>query len=455
MLRSRIVICATAALVAVGALAAVALAWPDVRVAALIAIALIAAATGLTLVYATIRTGRTAASAAAGLRALERGELGHRLTAGEGGDMATAFNRAASSLEALVAAASQERSRLTAALNSSTDAVVAVDAQTRVTFANSAAGRLLGRDAEIALGSPFVWLVPNQDLAAALRSSREGARSETRIIERPNREFFRVIVTPIVGGGDWSSLVVFQDLTDVKRVEQVRRDFVANVSHELRTPLAAVKAVIETLQGGALEDASAARGFLAQADAEVDRLVQMVEELLELSLIESGEVPLAEEAVQVSDVLASAVERLRAQAQRQKLRLSLEASGGATVQGDRVRLERAVVNLIHNALKFTPEGGSVQVSAAAADGGGVVVRVEDTGPGIEPQDLPRVFERFYKGDRSRVGGGTGLGLAVVKHTIEAHGGTVSAESEAGKGSRFTFWLPVGDAGAEPPDGSPH
>jgi two-component system phosphate regulon sensor histidine kinase PhoR len=289
--------------------------------------------------------------------------------------MGVAFNRAAAALESLVAAASQERGRLTAALNSSTDAVVAVDAQTRVAFANSAAGRLLGREAEIEPGSPFVWLVPDQDLMEALRSSGEEARSETRIIERPNREFFRVIVTPIVGGGDWSSLVVFQDLTDVKRVEQVRRDFAANVSHELRTPLAALKAVIETLQVGALEDEPAARGFLAQADGEVDRLVQMVEELLELSLIESGEVPLAEEPVQVSDVIASAVERLRPQAQRQKLHLSLSANGGATVRGDRVRLERAVVNLIHNALKFTPEGGSVQVSAVAADGG-VLVRVE-------------------------------------------------------------------------------
>jgi two-component system phosphate regulon sensor histidine kinase PhoR len=348
----------------------------------------------------------------------------------------------AQSLEGTIAAASQERNRLVAALNSSIDAVVAVTDDGRIAFVNVAAERLFLRSHEELVDNPLVWVMPDEQVIEALRASREESHRERRVVNRPNRQQLQVITTPIIGGGKWSALAVFHDLTDVKRVEEMRRDFVANVSHELRTPLASIKAVIETLQGGALEDREVAQEFLSRADAEVDRLVQLVEELLELSRIESGEAPLARQPVEMAAVLTEALDRLRPQAQKQHVSLTLEiASNLPPIIGDAERLERAAVNLIHNALKFTPAGGSVHVSARFV-GGAVTVKVSDTGVGIAPEDLPRIFERFYKGDRARSAGGTGLGLAVVKHTVEAHGGTVSVQSEPGHGSTFAFSIPA-------------
>ena len=403
---------------------------------------------------------RPLASLARAARSMAGGDLSARVSprpSGEVGEVADAFNQMAQSLQELMAAASDERRRLTAALNSGTDAVLAVNAEGRITFANQAAQRLFSRTLAELLGNPFVWVMPDEALVGALRASREEGQRETRIVERPNRQFLQVTTTPIIGGGEWSALVVSHDLTDVKRLEQVRRDFVANVSHELRTPLASVKSVIETLQGGALDDRDTAQEFLARADAEVDRLVLMVEELLELSRIESGEVPLAQEPVEIAAVIAQAAERLRPQAERQGIALSVKLSPDLpSVTGDADRLERAAVNLIHNAIKFTPSGGSIHVSAAARDGA-VEVAVSDSGAGIAPEDLPRVFERFYKADRSRGSRGSGLGLAVVKHTVEAHGGTIRAESALGGGSTFRFSIPLAGspAGGQPPEAESH
>jgi two-component system phosphate regulon sensor histidine kinase PhoR len=411
-----------------------------------VAIAAVAgAAVSLTLGTAVLRP---LAGLARTARAMAGGDLSARVDprpSGEVGEVADAFNQMALTLEELMAAASDERRRLTAALNSSTDAVLAVNAEGRIAFANQAAQRLFSRTLKELLGNPFVWVMPDEPLVDALRASREEGGRETRIVERPNRQFLQVTTTPIIGGGEWSALVVAHDLSEIKRVEQVRRDFVANVSHELRTPLASIKSVIETLQGGALDDEATAQDFLARADAEVDRLVLMVEELLELSRIESGEVPLAREPVEMAAVVSQAAERMRPQAERQGIELSLDLPPDLPrVTGDADRLERAAVNLIQNAIKFTPGGGSIRISAAALDGA-VEVAVRDTGAGIPPEDLPRVFERFYKADRSRGGRGSGLGLAVVKHTVEAHGGRVVAESELGRGSTFRFTVPVSGA----------
>ena len=294
-------------------------------------------------------------------RSIEAGNLSERVSprpSGEVGELADAFNHMAESVQDLIAAASQERNRLVAALNSIIDALLAVNAEGRITFVNVAAERLFLRSQEELVGNPFVWIMPDEQVIEALRASREEGRRETRLIERPSRYYLQVITTPIISGGEWTALVVFHDLTDVKRVEQVRRDFVANVSHELRTPLASIKSVIETLQSGALEDREVAQDFLSRADAEVDRLVQLVEELLELSRIESGEVPLARQPVEMAAVLAKAVERLRPQAEKQGLNLTLEVAPNLPpIIGDAERLERVAVNLMHNAIKFTPAGG--------------------------------------------------------------------------------------------------
>jgi two-component system, OmpR family, phosphate regulon sensor histidine kinase PhoR len=378
------------------------------------------------IVLAALLAFVTSAAIAAALRAAQR--------AAEG--------KAGRETGALVAAASQERSRLVAALNSSVDALLAVGPEGRIAFANAAADGLLLRDRVRLVGEPFSFAMPNEQVLEALRLSREDGERHAALIELPGRKHLQVVTAPIVAGSDWSVLVVVHDLTDVKRTEQVRRDFIANVSHELRTPLASLKSVIETLQEGALEDKAAALEFLVRADGEVDRIVLIMEELLELSRIESGEVPMAQETVQLASVLSHAVARLRHQAQREGVDLQLEASTELLpIRGDAERLERVAVNLVHNALKFTPPGGSVRVEAAV-ENDAVVVRVSDTGAGITPEDLPRIFERFYKADRARASGGTGLGLAIVKHTVEAHGGSVSVESAPGRGATFSFSIPV-------------
>jgi two-component system phosphate regulon sensor histidine kinase PhoR len=408
------------------------------------AIAGLAASALLTLAAAATLSGQLRRLATAA-RSIGAGDLGKRISPrpdSEAGDVADAFNQMAAAIEERITAASQERNRLVAALNSSADAVLAVDEGGRIAFANVAAERLFDRAQADLIGQPFSWVMPHEQVLEALRASRDEGQGRPAMIEQPGRRYLQVITTPIVGGGEWAALVVCHDISEVKRTEQVRRDFVANVSHELRTPLASVKSVIDTLQGGALEDETAAREFLARADAEIDRMVQIMEELLELSRIESGEMPLATEPVELSAVLGRAVERLRLQAERQRVELRLElAPGLPQVIGDAERLERVALSLIHNALKFTPAGGSVRVRAACDDGR-ATVEVADTGAGISPQDLPRVFERFYKADRARSGAGTGLGLAIVKHTVEAHGGTVTVASDEGRGSTFTVSLPA-------------
>jgi len=406
-----------------------------------------AALISVTLTLATLRPlGRVAEVA----RAVARGEPGRRVETPRRqalSELVEAFNQMVERLEQQAATASSDRDRLAAALDSGIDALVAVDAEGRVAFANATAEELLQRTRSELLGQPLAFALADEQLVEALRSAREDGHRERCLIERPNRQYLQVVATPIAGGGDWAALAVFHDLSDARRVEQVRRDFIANVSHELRTPLASIKSVIETLEAGALADAEVARSFLSRADAEIDRLAQLVEELLELSRIESGELPLARRPVVLQEVLSNAVERLRPQAERKGVRLTLEAPADLPpMSGDAERLERVALNLIQNAIKFTPASGAVVVSAAA-EAGGVTVRVADSGAGIAPEDLPRVFERFYKADRARAQRsdeprGTGLGLAIVKHTVEAHGGQVGVESVFGRGATFRFSLPA-------------
>lgn len=422
------------ALASAGALDGTALAVAAVVVGA----AGIASSALLALALAPLRRAQR------GANAIAQGDLSQRIEASspfESDELALAFNAMAQSLEERITSSAQERDRLLAALDSSVNAVLAVDSDGQISFANVAAERLFERPRDELLGNSVAWVLPDEQVIDALRKSRQEGRAETCVIERPGRQYLEVFSTPIIGG-DWAALLMFHDITDVKRTEQVRRDFVANVSHELRTPLASIKSVIETLQGGALDDKRAAKDFLRRAEGEADRLVQLVEELLELSRIEAGVVPLAREPVEIDAVLKEAVNRLMPQAIRRQVALTLDTKDDLpAVIGDATRLERVALNLIHNAIKFTPAGGSINVSANREDSS-VIVRVRDTGLGIEPEELPRIFERFYKTDRSRESVGTGLGLAVVKHTVEAHGGAVRVESVPRQGATFSFTLPI-------------
>jgi two-component system phosphate regulon sensor histidine kinase PhoR len=237
------------------------------------------------------------------------------------------------------------------------------------------------------------------------------------------------------------SLLLVQDLTRIRRLETVRRDFVSNLSHELRTPLASLKALAETLQEGALDDPPAARRFVDQIQIEVDALTQMVHELLELSKIESGRFSLDLSPISASDLLHSAARRMQVQAERARLTLRVESVEALPkVEVDSQRLEQVLVNLIHNAIKFTRPGGEVVLCAEPVPGE-VRFAVRDTGAGIPADEVSRIFERFYRVDKSRTGSGTGLGLSIAKHIVEAHRGRIWAESREGEGSTFYFTIP--------------
>jgi signal transduction histidine kinase len=238
--------------------------------------------------------------------------------------------------------------------------------------------------------------------------------------------------------------------TELGEVDRMRRELVANVSHELRTPVASLKALAETLEGGALEDPPAARLFLTRMLLETDRLAQLVEELLELALLESGAAKLEREPFDVAEIIPRATERLHAHAYQHGVDLIVQACPTpALIIGDALRLERVLINLVDNAVKFTAPGGRV-IIACDVRNDQVVVSVNDTGAGIPAQDVGRVFERFYKADRARASAGTGLGLAIAKHTVEAHNGRIWVESVEGAGSTFSFSIPE----APPPPAVP-
>ena len=266
---------------------------------------------------------------------------------------------------------------------------------------------------------------------------------EATIEHRPTRRILANRAFPIHdGGGVVGVLLAVQDITELRRLEQVRQEFVTNISHELRTPMASIKAMVETLEEGAINDPAVAPDFMRRIDVEVDHLTQLVRELSLLSSIESGLTPLQRTPTRVESLLRSAVDRAAAQAQRKQVSLSVEMQGELpAVLADPGRIEQALLNILSNAVRFTAPGGSVTASGLVQDDF-VRIFVRDTGVGISRDDLPRVFERFYKADKARSGEGTGLGLALVKHIVLSHGGDVSVESEEGRGSTFSFTLPL-------------
>ncbi len=345
--------------------------------------------------------------------------------------MALTLNMRTSAVEA-------ERARLAAVVDQMTDGVLVADSEGRIQFSNPAAERLF--EMKSIPGRTVTEVLRQYQLIEAWQRCRQSGEVQTESVERSGRrQFLQLIAIPDKQTG--GSLLLVQDLTRVRRLETVRRDFISNISHELRTPLASLKALTETLRDGALEDPPAARQFLGRIEIEVDALTQMATELLELSRIESGQVPLDLQPVQAANLLLSAAERMRAQAERAGVALEVTPPTEAQVRADAPRLEQVLVNLIHNAIKFTPPGGKMNLSAEV-EGDFVCFTVEDTGAGIPADDLERIFERFYKADRARSTGGTGLGLSIARHLVEAHGGRIWAESEEGRGSKFHFTIPL-------------
>jgi len=375
---------------------------------------------------------------------MAEGELGQEIpvtSRDEVGQLARAFNQMAVRLKEMVALISTERDRMAVILSHMGDGIFVVDSDSKVTMMNQAAERMLQLSQRDAQGYTFVEVVRDYELNAILQRCLSTGEQQTGMVETsPQKKFLGVIATPLED--EAGCLLLLQDLTELRRLETVRRDFVANISHELRTPTASIKALAETLQEGAIDDPSLAKDFLGKINAEVDRLTQMVQELGELSRIESGEAPLQKKPFDMAEAIEQATSRLKAQADRAGLSLNIAIpSPLPQALADRDRVEQVLVNLIHNAIKFTPPGGKIDISAKT-EGNSILVSVADTGVGIPADDLPRIFERFYKVDRARTSSGTGLGLAIAKHIIEAHGGRIWAESIEGKGSTFHFTLPL-------------
>ncbi len=418
---------------------------------------------------------------------LAQGELGVRIEpkgTDEAGQLAKVFNRMRDRLDSQVASVSRERERLTSVLDNLLDGVFILDGEGRVRLCNLVAVRMVGLESRKSTGSAAESeeVVGIEDRAETYRVSAESSVSSSfnrqslrgqplaqivrdhRIVEtwedcrhegKQAESIFqwgdrttRVIALPFVAGGSDGYIVLLQDMTELHRLERVRRDFVSNISHELRTPLASLQALTETLRDGALDDPAAAPRFLDRIETEVDALAQMVRELLELSRIESGQVPFRFQPVPVSETVLTPVERLQPLAARSEINLIVDLPHRLPrVYADSGRIHQVVTNLVHNALKFSSEGGSVIISAdAEPEGQKVTISVSDTGIGVPVEDRDRIFERFYKADRARASLGTGLGLAIAKHIVQAHSGRLWVDSIENRGSIFSFTLPVAPNG---------
>ncbi|HWC96505.1 MAG TPA: ATP-binding protein [Candidatus Sulfopaludibacter sp.] len=361
----------------------------------------------------------------------------------EMGALASSLQLSARQVRVMVETVQRESSRLEAILSSMVEAVVAVDPLLRITFVNRAFAELMGVALPITPGVPLVQVARDHAFLEMCTSALDSGESQQKrlILAAAGARSFDVQVAPLTGDAHRGAIAMLYDVTEIERLERIRRDFVANVSHELRTPLAAVTGYAETLLEGALEDGENGRKFVEIILAKARQLNNICTDLLVLSSLESGKAPVPE-PVSLRESIQNALHTVEPVARNRGVRLICGAFDDSSVLGHEVRLEQVFVNLLENAIKFNRPDGEVRVDVARSNGH-IAIHVRDTGLGIPSRDLPRIFERFYRVDkaRSRATGGTGLGLAIVKHAVEQMGGSVSVESRLGQGSVFTIALP--------------
>jgi two-component system phosphate regulon sensor histidine kinase PhoR len=360
------------------------------------------------------------------------------------GELARVMNEMAERLETQMQRLSAEKDQLDAILRGMGEGLLVIDAEGTVTLVNPAFRTLFSLPADVA-GAPLMQITRHPALHETFRTVVTDHAEQWQEITLAGEEEKTILThwVPLLGQGALNGVVaVFHDISALKRLERIRKDFVANVSHELRTPVTVIKGYTETLQKSGIGTApETVERFLAVIHTHADRLAHLIGDLLTLSELESAGYTLTLHPVALPEVAATARMLLEQKAAEKEITINPGSLPGLTVLADVGRLEQVLVNLLDNAVKYTPSGGTVDLFAREA-GDEVEIAVRDTGQGIPPQDLPRIFERFYRVDaaRSRQEGGTGLGLAIVKHIVQLHGGTVRVESVPGKGTTFFFTL---------------
>lgn len=379
-------------------------------------------------------------------RKIAGGELGQKIpisSRDETAQLAQAFNEMSLNLSKLVGDISTEKTKLQTILSNMADAVMMVDVEGKVVLGNRATERLFNVREKDAIDKPLIEVVHDHEADEILKLCLKTSQTQTGQFESViSKRFIRVIAVPLVDDSLTGALLLFQDLTELRGLQTMRRELIGNISHELRTPLAGIKAMLETLKEGAIEDKQAAADFLSRIEGEADRMTQMVSEITELSRIETGRAELRMTPLNLKLLVEEVAAQLNPLAQRHQVTITTDLVTDLPAgRGDKDRIRQALVNLVHNAIKFNHPGGSVTMSTKAS-GEFVIVSVSDTGVGIPEEELPHVFERFYKADRARTRGGSGLGLAIAKHIVQAHGGSIWAQSEEGQGSTFSFSLPI-------------
>ena len=381
-----------------------------------------------------------------------RGELKYRLPSAqteELGGLVRSLNHMAGQLEEKIKTIDQQRTELEAVLSSMVEGVMAVDPDERVLNLNAAAARMFNGKAWDFQGRLIQEVVRNMDFQGFIKKGLAAGRYWESDLSWRQHDEPRIISassTPLYdsAGSRRGILVVLHDVTRVRKLENMRRDFVANVSHEIKTPLTAIKGFVETLQHGAVESPREAERFLGIVAKHVDRLNSIVVDLLNLARIEqeTEKKEIRTEIVGLGGVLKSAIHVCQSKAEEKNISIELNCDKGLTARIDPVLFEQAAVNLIDNAVKYSPEASTIQISCVKTDAFETAVHFKDHGIGIPKQHIDRIFERFYRVDkaRSRALGGTGLGLAIVKHIIQAHGGRITVESSPGAGSTFSIFF---------------
>ncbi|MEE4195954.1 MAG: ATP-binding protein [Anaerolineae bacterium] len=355
-----------------------------------------------------------------------------------------ALNNMGEKFTTAIAMINSEKNRLSIVLEQMADGALIVDHLGKVEYINPTALQLLDTNQKETLGHTVAEVVRHHQIIDLWRKCQDTNEQQGALVETSGEKgrFLQVIITPFVELEHRGYLLILQDLTAIRRLETIRRDFISNISHDLRTPISSMRLMTETLQDGAINDPEASVRFLELMEESIETMSQLVEELLELSHTQSGDVPMQIKPVPLSSLLEPALERLSPQAERANLTLLYRVPRFMPmVMADAERINAVVTNLLHNAIKFTPPGGTVTISALEKEDH-IVVSITDTGIGIPEEDARQIFERFFKVDRARSTKGMGLGLSIAKSVVEEHGGRIWVESKEGEGSTFSFSLPI-------------